>query len=436
MEDYGFEYSEEEDEQQNVDTENTYYNAKDRLSGLQDEDNLSQPLQAFQEVVKMDEDAADWSFKALKQIVKLYYRMHKHKEMLEAYREMLTYIKSAVTRNASEKKINSLLDFVSQSTDMNLLQAFYSTTLEALAEAKNERLWFKTQLKLCGLWFKLNEYSRLARILKELHRSCQTEDGADDVKKGTQLLEVYALEIQLHSAQKNSKRLKELYTRALTIKSAIPHPRIMGIIRECGGKMHMHERDWQEAATDFFEAFKNYDEAGVPRRVQCLKYLVLASMLMGSSVDPFDAQEAKPYKNDSQVIAMTDLVAAYQSNDISAFEKILATNKATIYDDLFIRNYIEDLLRNIRTQVVLAMVGPYTRIRIPFISQKLNIPEADVEQLLVALILDNKIHGRIDQVNQQLELDSKAGVDVKYASMDKWAKHLQAVHNTVIARLQ
>lgn len=37
-------------------------------------------------------------------------------------REMLTYIKSAVTRNASEKKINSLLDFVSQSTDMNLLQ--------------------------------------------------------------------------------------------------------------------------------------------------------------------------------------------------------------------------------------------------------------------------------------------------------------------------
>ena len=38
------------------------------------------------------------------------------------------------------------------------------------------------------------------------------------------------------------------------------------------------------------QAFKNYDEAGVVRRVQCLKYLVLASMLMQSSVDPFDAQ--------------------------------------------------------------------------------------------------------------------------------------------------
>ena len=57
----------------------------------------------------------------------------------------------------------------------------------------------------------------------------------------------------MHTELKNSKRLKELYHKALTIKSAIPHPRILGIIRECGGKMHMHERSWPEAATDFFE---------------------------------------------------------------------------------------------------------------------------------------------------------------------------------------
>ena len=58
---------------------------------------------------------------------------------------------------------------------------------------------------------------------------------------------------QMHTELKNSKRLKDLYHRALTIKSAIPHPRILGVIRECGGKMHMHERSWSEAATDFFE---------------------------------------------------------------------------------------------------------------------------------------------------------------------------------------
>lgn len=79
-------------------------------------------------------------FKALKQTVKLYYRLGKYKEMMEAYREMLTYIKSAVTRNYSEKCINNIMDFVSGSASHNfdLLQEFYQTTLRALEEAKNE----------------------------------------------------------------------------------------------------------------------------------------------------------------------------------------------------------------------------------------------------------------------------------------------------------
>jgi len=79
-------------------------------------------------------------FKALKQTVKIYYRLGKYKEMMEAYTEMLTYIKSAVTRNYSEKCINNIMDFVSGSASQNtgLLQEFYQTTLKALEEAKNE----------------------------------------------------------------------------------------------------------------------------------------------------------------------------------------------------------------------------------------------------------------------------------------------------------
>lgn len=75
------------------------------------------------------------------------------------------------------------------------------------------------------------------------------------------------------------------------------------------------------------QAFKNYDEAGNPRRVQCLKYRVLASMLAESSVDPFDAQEAKPYKSDPEITAMTALVDAYQGNNIGEFERVLRTNR-------------------------------------------------------------------------------------------------------------
>ena len=60
--------------------------------------------------------------------------------MMEAYRVMLTYIKSAVTRNYSEKCINNIMDFVSGSASQNfsLLREFYQTTLKALEDAKNE----------------------------------------------------------------------------------------------------------------------------------------------------------------------------------------------------------------------------------------------------------------------------------------------------------
>lgn len=79
--------------------------------------------------------------------------------------------------------------------------------------------------------------------------------------------------------------------------------------------------------------------------------------------------------------------------------------RRSIYDDPFIRAYLEDLLKNIRTQVLLQMIQPYTRIRLPYLSAQLNIPEADVEQLLVSLILDNRVAGRIDQVLHYTELN-------------------------------
>jgi COP9 signalosome complex subunit 2 len=143
----------------------------------------------------------------------------------------------------------------------------------------------------------------------------------------------------------------------------------MGVIRECGGKMHLREGEFSQSHTDFFEAFKNYDESGSPRRLACLKYLVLANMLMKSAINPFDSQEAKPYRNNPEIVAMTNLVSAYQNDDINEFEKILRTNRETIMEDEFIREHIEELLRNIRQQVLIKLIRPYTRVKIDFLSQ-------------------------------------------------------------------
>ncbi|KAJ8766824.1 hypothetical protein K2173_008378 [Erythroxylum novogranatense] len=307
----GFEYSDEEPEKKNIVIENQYYNSK-----------------VCATVAYLIFFLIFRGFKALKQTVKLYYRLGRYKEMMHSYREI-------------EKCINNIMDFVSGSASQNfgLLQEFYQMTLNALEEAKNERLWFKTNLKLCKIWFDMGEYGRMIKILKERHKSCQREDSTDDQKKGSQLLEVYAVEIQMYTETKNNKKLKMRFS-TLAIKSAIPHPRIMGIIQECGGKMHMISL--------------NYDEAGNQRRIQCLKYLVLANMLMESEVNPFD-----------EII-------------------------------------------NFRTL-------------------ELNVPEKDVEQLLVSLILDNRIDGHIDQVNRLLERGDRSKGLKKYTAIDKWNSQLKSL---------
>lgn len=64
----------------------------------------------------------------------------------------------------------------------------------------------------------------------------------------------------------------------------------------------------------------------------------------------------------------------------------------TVLIDVILFIWFADLLRNIRTQVLIKLIRPYTRIAIPFISTELNIEPAEVESLLVSCILDRYVH--------------------------------------------
>ncbi|KAF8665477.1 hypothetical protein AX16_000495 [Volvariella volvacea WC 439] len=435
-EDYDFDYSDNDDADDagNADVENLYYVAKSKK-----EDNPEEALKAFKAIVDKETEKGDWGFKALKQSTKLLYLvLRRPYEALESYQKLLTYTKSAVTRNYSEKSINNILDYVGGgkggSVDVDILEKFYQATKKALEEAKNERLSAKTNLKLAKLWLDRKEFGRLSRLIRDLHNATGAAgDGDDQSQRGTQLLEIYALEIQMYNETKQVKKLKEIYNATNDVRSAIPHPRIMGVIKECGGKMWMGERQWNRASEDFFESFRNYDEAGSPQRIQVLKYLVLANMLTGSEVNPFDSQETKPYKNDSQIKAMTDLVDAYQRREVHLAEKIIRDNHSTIMDDPFIRSYIGELLRSLRTQYLIDLIKPYTRLELSFLAKQLNVEADEVEELLVGLILEGKVEGRIDQVTMRLELDSKQSLEKKrYAALRNWTETLDSVHAAIV----
>jgi COP9 signalosome complex subunit 2 len=170
----------------------------------------------------------------------------------------------------------------------------------------------------------------------------------------------------------------------------------MGIIRECGGKMHMSEENWTKAQSDFFESFRNYDEAGSLQRIQVLNYLILTTMLMKSDINPFDSQETKPYKTDPRVAAMTELVDAYQRDDVRSYEDVLQRHQHILADP-FIAENIDEVTRNMRTKGILKLIAPYTRMRIDWISKQLRLSVDEARDILGFLITDGRISGLIDE---------------------------------------
>lgn len=141
---------------------------------------------------------------------------------------------------------------------------------------------------------------------------------------------------------------------------------------------------------------------------------------------------------------MTDLVDAYQRREVHTAEKIIRgmskmleyaypqmaylcqDNRSTIMDDSFICSHIGDLLRSLRTQYLIDLIKPYTRLELSFLAKvcdsvwmynalltmvkQLNVDANEVEELLIDLILEGKIDGKIDQVNMRLELDKQCAL--------------------------
>jgi COP9 signalosome complex subunit 2 len=154
----------------------------------------------------------------------------------------------------------------------------------------------------------------------------------------------------------------------LQVKNAAPSSLVNAVIKEAGGKVEAKSGSWNSAFRSFYDAFHSYDEAGQIRRLLCLKYTALANMMMLSNINPFESPETRPYKEVPEIAPMVALVTAYQQRDIDGFFRMLETQRAQIFDE-FMAEFIPQLVVNIRTQLLIKMLQPYTTVRIPFLAQ-------------------------------------------------------------------
>jgi COP9 signalosome complex subunit 2 len=299
--------------------ENCYYKTKGIRSAWLDSQKTVQldyddALTGYREVVSActnppedgaavrSEEDMDLGFKSLKQIIKMYLDKADYPQLIETYTELLQYMKDygsrmSQGRSYTDGSIQKMIERVSQQvTDQPILARFFSETVTIFETTGNPKQAFKTKIKLGEVYHAAGNFIALEKIIETLERSCQNEAGEDDIAKGGQLFDVFKLKFPMLASQRRTKEMKREYKRAVELSTkVVADGRVMGLIREEGGKMHLAEGQWKTAYEDYFEAFKCYEEMGDSRRLSCLKMLVLANMLDESEIDPFAAPEAQPY---------------------------------------------------------------------------------------------------------------------------------------------
>lgn len=406
---------------------NTFYEADDAK--------IRMPLEAidgFEKVVQLEKEKGTevkWRFKALRALVILYVEQGSSDKMLTRYQELLTLI-SHVTSNESLEAINSVLDTlqVCATKDTSTLISMYNVTLKVLKDAGNERMWFNTALKLAKLHVQTRSYKDASTLVQQLRRSCSMADGSDDPGKGTQLVEIYALEIQLCGASGDISRVSEIYEKVQRLSTAINDPRIMGVVHENFGQLHMAQQKWSVAYDEFFSAFRSYSEAGNVSARKCLKYVVLSNMLSLSQINPFDSQEAKVFKDEPEIKAMWKLRSAYTEKNFDDFYRILNDPQNKISSDEFMLQYLQPLVDSFRALVLQNAIKPYRDVSLDFLAKRVKASRAEVEIILVNLILDGEIAGSIDQVKGFLHLSSASKATTKiYTGVAEWAAALERV---------
>lgn len=388
-------------------------------------------------------------FKAYQHLTVLLFQQRSFELMLQYYQELLKMVPN-MTRNESAEAIDTILNTVSNTnntTSQNtpqqkeqalLQQQVYAITSKVLKSMNDtERMLFNVNMKLCKSYLERDEYASAEQILSELHTSCQV-NGIDDKRKGSELLEIYSIRMRLALTlhPDDLASLKELYEKTKDLTSAVKDPRSQSVIRECWGQMFGHEGLWQKAYAEFYSAFLHYQEIGQREKAkQCLKYVVVSNMLSNGSHNPFDAREAKVYQHDPDISAIVSLRSAYEKCDITTFTNAMEEiNKNT---DTFIRTHLLSMMRDFHGRAIVNYMKSYRRIRLSFLASMLKLDEQATEALVVQLILNGEIQGKIDQVNGILDVGSSnsSGQSKKFEAIDTWIRTLTRVSNSVHSSL-
>lgn len=365
-----------------------YYHAK----GLK-EDSLEQAKKTFHQLISNadQEEDIEWIFKSYKQLAKICYQQRHYDQVLDCIGILISFL-SRLNGNYAEESINKLISRYSASKDADFVSRMYDVIISYLQDScvsgmSAHRLWLKINMNRLNNLLENGALDQCPPIIQAVNEKLQT---VSELTRNSYALDVIASEIEyVMRLNADINLLQPIYERSAQVKPAITHPRVMGIIRECGAMIQFYRKNYDKARVEFYESFKHYDEAGSSSKKKVLKYLSLCSMLSDNEVNPFESQETQAYAPLPEYQNLIALAQGYEDVDIERFlffvRKMETTGDLLSVDPIF-KHSVPHILHNLKIKILLNYLKAYKTLSFEYAIRKLFLDdEAELENLLMTI---------------------------------------------------
>jgi 26S proteasome regulatory subunit N6 len=255
------------------------------------------------------------------------------------------------------------------------------------------------------------DYQSAVPLLTELIREVKRLDDKQ------QLVEVHLIESALHFETKNANRSKAALTAARTAANAIyVPPGLQADIDVQAGTLLAQEKDFKTSYSYFVEAYEGYNTLEDKRAVSCVKYMLLAKIMLKQSdeVRGIMASKAAIKHAGTDLEAMKAVADANQARDLDAFDKATAKYDKELKGDPVIVAHLGDLYDNLLEQNLLRLIEPFSKVETTHIAKLIALDHSVVQEKLSQMILDKKLNGILDQGNGCLILHDPSDKDAVY----------------------
>eukprot|EP00096_Caligus_rogercresseyi_P010327 TRINITY_DN371_c0_g1_i1.p1 TRINITY_DN371_c0_g1~~TRINITY_DN371_c0_g1_i1.p1 ORF type:complete len:420 (-),score=180.89 TRINITY_DN371_c0_g1_i1:146-1405(-) len=289
-------------------------------------------------------------------------------------------------------------------------------TKECIAWATEERRTFLRQSlegRLVGLYYERERFAESlalgSNLLKELKK----------LNDKNLLVEVTLLESKTYTDLGNLPKARASLTSARTTANSIYiPPKVQAQLDLQAGILHAYEeKDFKTAFSYFYEAFEQYDASDESRpALNALKYMLLSKIMLQLPDEVAGIVSGKIALRYSgpDIEAMKAVANASRKRSLEDFKAALATYPEELEKDKIVSKHLESLYQSMLEQNLCRIIEPYSSVQVQFVSEKIQLPCAEVEKKLSQMILDRKFRGILDQETGVLIIFEEAGRDSTY----------------------